>query len=437
MSENPLSVNVMLWGTNIGKLLWSQADHCAVFQFSDAYLSMPYDMCPLTHRKSALMGRSFLGNRQPLYQGLPEFLADALPDKWGSALFDQWLTDNSVPIIESLPLMKLSYIGKRAMGALEFVPEFQDTETEDTVDISSLADLAAKIYKDRSEAVITQDEALTLKKLIYLGTSAGGARPKAVVAFNPTTNEFRSGQADLPDGFKHYIIKFKEDNISPTTEIEMVYHEMAKEAGITMMPCFLRKVDGLNHFVTERFDRQDGRKSFTQTLAALMPGADDYMKLCWLADSLRLPQEDRDQLFIRMVFNFMAGVSDDHNKNFSFIMDPSGAWRLSPAYDVTFTANVWQDSSAAVHSLGVMGKKSSLTIDDFLSFAEDFVEKPKQKIARVQDAVATFREKCAKYDIDDDVTNKIEKVLQSLSFGRVVSEQEIEDEDRPVRRGRR
>lgn len=313
-----------------------------------------------------------------------------------------------------MPLLKLSYIGKRAMGALEFEPEFNDDAIHESVNMSSLATLASKIYNDRDAAVISPEDSLTMKKLIYLGTSAGGMRPKAVIAYNLETEEFRSGQVDLPENFKQYIIKFKEADDSPTTEIEMVYSEMAKAAGINMMPCFLKEIDGRNHFVTERFDRKNGEKLFSQTLAAIMPGADDYMKLCWIAETLKLPQEDKDQIFIRMVFNYVAGISDDHNKNISFIMDKAGVWRLSPAYDVMFTANTWENSSAHIHSMGVMGKRSALTTSDFVNFAEDFVEEPEKKILQVFDAVSKFQSLCATYGIDKAISDKIQHVLDGL-----------------------
>lgn len=411
MTNKPLFVDVHLWGTCIGRLTWDAEKHLSIFQFSDAYASLPYDVCPSTHKKGRMMQAAFYGRPGELYQGLPEFIADSLPDKWGSTLFDKWMASNGVSLLDATPLLKLSYIGRRAMGALEFVPVCGESDEEDDIDISSLANLASKVYLNRESAVLSESESVTMKKLIYLGTSAGGKRPKAVVAYNPHTGVFRSGQVDLPDGFKHYIIKFKEDKLSPTSEIEMIWHEMAKEAGISMMPCFLKNIDGLNHFVTERFDRVGSEKIFTQTLAAIMPGADDYMKLVWLANNLNLPQEDKDQIFLRMVFNFAAGVSDDHNKNFSFTMDRSGCWRLSPAYDVMFTANIWEDSSAYVHSLGVMGKHSSVTIDDFVEFAEDFVENPQEKIDRVLAAVNKFGLWCDNYNIDHDVREKIQSAL--------------------------
>lgn len=411
MTKNPIAVDVMLWGSCIGRLTWDAGKLLSVFQFSEEYASLPYDVCPSTHKKGRAMSTSFFGKPGELYQGLPEFIADSLPDKWGSTLFDKWLTDNKVSLMDSTPLLKLSYIGKRAMGALEFVPECCEDNDRESLDMISLANLASEVYLNRFKAALSADESITMKKLIYLGTSAGGKRPKAVVAYNPDTGVFRSGQVDLPEGFRHYIIKFKEDPLSPTSEIEMIWHEMAREAGITMMPCFLKEIDGRSHFITERFDRVGGEKVFTQTLAAIMPGADDYMKIAWLANNLNLPQEDRDQLFIRMVFNFAAGISDDHNKNFSFTMDRQGLWRLSPAYDVMFTANIWEDRSAYIHSLGVMGKKSSVSIADFMEFAEGFVEDPEEKIQRVLAAVARFGQWCDNYRIDSDVRGKIQSAL--------------------------
>ena len=279
MIRNPLTVNVMLWGTCIGRLSWDADKQLSVFQFTEDYLKCPYDICPSTHRKGTGTSAAFFGKAGELYQGLPEFIADSLPDKWGSSLFDQWMTDNNVSLMDSTPLLKLSYIGKRAMGALEFVPDYPEENDKESLNIAALADLAAEVYKDRSKAVLSGIESITMKKLIYLGTSAGGKRPKAVVAYNPKTGEFRSGQVDLPEDFTHYIIKFKEDPETPTSEIEMIWHEMAKESGISMMPCFLKEVDGINHFITERFDRIGSEKVFTQTLAAIMPGADDYLKL--------------------------------------------------------------------------------------------------------------------------------------------------------------
>lgn len=419
MKSQNIIVNVKLWGICIGKLQWDYNNHRSVFQFSDEYLKQDYDICPVTHPKGRPLSSSFFGSSDNLYQGLPEFIADALPDRWGTSLFDQWLSDNNISVTESLPLLKLSYIGKRAMGALEFEPEYRNQIPDESIDMSSLANLASKIYVDKSTAIISGKESLTLKRLIYLGTSAGGMRPKAVVAYNSETGEFRSGQVSLPDGFKYYIIKFAEAKDSASAEIEMVYHEMAKLSGIIMMPCFLKTIDDRNHFVTERFDRVGNEKVFTQTLAAISPKADDYMKILWLTNSLKLSQEDKDQLFLRMVFNFVAGVSDDHNKNFSFVMDKNGLWHLSPAYDVMFSANTWENPSANIHCMGLMGKKSALTIQDFIDFAEDFVDDAKEKICKVLDAINQFEPLCKKYNVEKEIVSKIKNVLDTLVIDNV------------------
>ena len=181
MKKEPIIVNVYLWGTCIGKLNWDFEKHCSVFQFTDEYRKQDYDICPSTHPKRTPLFASFYGNRDKLYQGLPEFLADALPDRWGSSLFDQWLTDNNIKVTESLPLLKLSYIGKRAMGALEFEPEFNDDEIQETVDMSSLATLASEKYIMIGMLLPYRQRIASRCKSWYIfGTSAGGMRPKAV-----------------------------------------------------------------------------------------------------------------------------------------------------------------------------------------------------------------------------------------------------------------
>ena len=363
MKKEQIIVNVYLWGTCIGKLNWDFEKHCSVFQFTDEYRKQDYDICPSTHPKRTPLFASFYGNKDKLYQGLPEFLADALPDKWGASLFDQWLTDNNIKVTESLPLLKLSYIGKRAMGALEFEPEFNDDAIHESVNMSSLATLASKIYNDRDAAVISPEDSLTMKKLIYLGTSAGGMRPKAVIAYNLETEEFRSGQVDLPENFKQYIIKFKEADDSPTTEIEMVYSEMAKAAGINMMPCFLKEIDGRNHFVTERFDRKNdsfGEHRIHMLTAAALLELDfrqpnmDYHQLMKLTKILtRYNKHDIENMYRRMCFNVFAHNRDDHSKNFTFIYDENNdGWRLSPAYDLTYSTTYYGEHTTTVDGNG-------------------------------------------------------------------------------------
>lgn len=414
------TVDVRLWDISIGKLRWDNEKDLAVFQFSKEYIDSKYNLCPVRHRRNSdgsVRAIPFYGNPGEKYQGLPEFIADSLPDSWGNTLFDKWMSENNISSVRSNSLLKLSFMGRRAMGALEFYPEvYDENDTEQTpLNIVSLRDLAIKVYMDRERAVIQDKEKETMKRLILLGTSAGGKHPKGVVAINKMTGEIRSGQVSPSKDFRYFIIKFKEDLKVPTSEIEMVYHEMAVDAGINMTYCELKEIDGTRHFMTERFDRVDGKKLFTQTMAAIIPDGNDYMHLFFLCETLNLPYEDKENLFRRMVFNHVAGVTDDHNKNFSFIMDESGTWRLSPAYDVMFTANIWENGSASVHALGLAGKRSHVTFKDLVEFGEDYGIKKTEKIVKeVYASVSQFRERCHKYNVDEFWINRIEMTLKEI-----------------------
>ncbi|MBQ8070540.1 MAG: type II toxin-antitoxin system HipA family toxin [Bacteroidales bacterium] len=393
-------VNVVLWGEIVGVLSWDYDRQCASFQFTEEYLHSGYEVSPIAYTKAKIGLRPFFGNRADLYQGLPEFIADSLPDHWGNTLFSQWVSMNRIPLGEVNPLMKLSFIGNRGMGAFEFVP-CTDFSDPDNVDLDSLYRISLRILREKSELILSADEEKTLEKLVLLGTSAGGKHAKGVIAVNPSTGEIRSGQVPLPPGFVYSLIKFKEDPDVPTSEIEMVYYRMARLAGIDMMPSYLLDVEGVKHFVTERFDRKDGDKIHSQTLAAISPSARDYTNLFWIAESLKLDYREREQIFRRMAFNFISGVTDDHNKNFSFLMDRDGRWSLSPAYDVMFTANIWETPSAMAHSLSVGGKNAYVTSDDLLEMGEEFgIRSPELILGEVAQAVRGFPGLCAEYGVD-------------------------------------
>lgn len=415
MEGQQLKLNVFLWGTRIGVLEWNRPEGRASFQFSDEYLESDIDLSPITYAKEKVRGRAFWGNRADKYQGLPEFLADSLPDKWGNTLFDQWLSRNKVPLMDINPLLKLSFIGSRGMGAFEFVPATDLGSEESGLDMGKLYELSLKILSERHSVSISAAEEKTLEKLIVLGTSAGGMHAKGIIAINQSTGEIRSGQIELPTDYRYYIIKFKEDPAVPSSEVEMAYCDMAVAAGIDMMPCSLYEAGGVSHFITERFDRQGGEKILTQTLAAISPSARDYTNLFWIAGRLGLGTGAKEQIFRRMVFNHIAGVTDDHNKNFSFLMTRKGEWSLSPAYDVMFTANIWENASAYVHSLGVGGKTSYVTRADLLEMAEDFeIESGERIIAEVAESVGRFPEFCERYSVGKFWTKKIEDVLHQL-----------------------
>lgn len=417
--EDNLRVNVFLWGVNIGQLMWDPAVSLSVFQPSRAYEEMGFPVSPISHHSLSSGGdlAAVYGRKGERYQGLPPFLSDSLPDDWGNMLFDLWLSKTDIPASDVTALYKLSFIGKRGIGAFEYVPELEvgPGEADFRVDVSRLYQESLKVLADREGVAVARGEDLTMKRLIQLGTTAGGKHAKGIVAISDTTGEIRSGQVPLPPDFRYYILKFKEDPSVPTTEIEMVYNRMATESGINMMPCRLFRVDGINHFLTERFDRQGGKKILSQTLSAISPQAVDYTNLFWLCESLRLPEGSREQLFTRMVFNYVAGVTDDHNKNFSFLMDRNGRWSLSPAYDVMFTANVWVDPSARIHALGVSGKRSGVTASDLRAFGEDFEVKDVDGIiSRVCNAVSRFPVLCEEYGVEQEWATRIQESLDSV-----------------------
>ena len=394
-----LTIKVYLWGLLVGLLKWDNEAGRSRFSFSEEYLDSHLEISPVLYPKAKVRRREFFGNRN--LEGLPEFLADSLPDDWGNTLFDKWTSDHQIPSNDARALYKLSFIGSRGMGAFEFIPSVpQDDTDNESIVVEDLYRQAMYILKDREEVQLTAAEHKTLSKIISLGTSIGGKHAKGLIAINPE-GDIRSGQISLPDEYKYYVLKFNEERDVPSCEVEKVFYDMALEAGIPMMPSQLYPVEGVNHFLTERFDRKPGgEKVFSQTLRALSSGGKDYMNLFWLCETLHIPAIQREHLFRQMVFNFFAGVSDDHSRNFSFLMDKDGNWSLAPAYDVMFTSNTWKDSSAHVHSLAVWGKNSHLTAEDFVDFGEDLeITNCKSIIKEVSDSIRTFPEKCKTYDI--------------------------------------
>lgn len=414
MSAGDISVNVFLWGVFIGKLSWDSYAMRSIFSFSEEYMDAPFDISPAAFSKQRLRQKSFYGSKAA--EGLPEFLADSLPDDWGNLLFDKWTRDNHIPLNEMRSLLKLSFIGKRGMGALEFVPEMEiDGIPGQTVDLASLYDVAMDVLHNRELQYLGSLENASLQQLITLGTSAGGKHAKGVIAINDK-GEVRSGQIDLPEDYRYCLLKFNEDPRVPVCEIEHIFYEMAQDAGIEMMHSELLPIGGRSHFLTERFDRlPGGKKLHVQSLRALNPHANDYTHLFWLCDSLNVPDGQKEQLFRRMVFNFVAGVSDDHNRNFSFLMTPDGKWSLAPAYDVMFTSNIWENPSAVSHSLGMWQKRSHITLDDIISFVNDYdIPDVKSTVRSICQVVETFPERCSFAGIQGEWTERIWAVIKTL-----------------------
>ena len=341
------------------------------------------------------------------------FIADSLPDAWGNQLFDQWRKENHLSERSVTPLEKLAFIGKRGMGALEFVPEIDRGMMTDKIDIKALADLAEKIAIERENVKILPDDSLTLQSLISVGTSAGGRQPKGIIAINKKTGEIRSGQTDVDPNYDYCLLKFGDENRS-SAELEQTYYEMALAAGINMMESRLLEVEGTKHFLTKRFDRNETGKLHTQTLAAMDPEADSYEKLLAVCRKLHLPEVDCQEVFRRLVFNILANNTDDHHKNFTFIMNRQGLWRLSPAYDLTYIFDTGGYLPNKEHCLTIGGKIRDISFEDIIFFAgENGIRMPEAIIRKVAAAVMTFRTLAQKNGVREEWIGRIENCLSA------------------------
>lgn len=413
-------LKVKLWGKEIGRLVWDANARRTYFMYRPDEKDKIPDIAPLLSPASC---RSILlpiyGDERPLYQGLPPFIADSLPDSWGNTLFDKWVKDNKVPRNKVTPLYKLMFTGSRGMGALEYEPAASDLAHLHEIDLKALYDLSLKILEYRENVKLDQTEELTLQALLKVGTSAGGRQMKAILAINGDTGEIRSGQTDRLEGFDYWILKFG-DRSMPISEIEMAYYVMARHAGIEMEECRLFPVDGISHFLTMRFDRKSGKKIHTQTLAAVNPDARSYEDLIATCRELSIPEQEIERIYTQMVFNVMANNTDDHNKNFSFMLEEGGHWQLAPAYDVTFIFNSYGTGPNIERRLSVCGKTTDISKSDLLDFArQNGVKNANAIINKVADAVGRFGEYADKYHINQPWRGIIQKTLTDtlVAFG--------------------
>ena len=405
-------LKVMLWGREVGRLSIDPRRHLPYFEYNREWIETGLDISPLDASiKLPQNLRPIFGASEKMYQKLPPFLADSLPDAWGNKLFEQWRQQQGIKMGEITPLDKLAFIGKRAMGALEFLPETSNFSPNEIINLKALIDLAEQIYTQRENARIDPDQSLTMQALMAVGTSAGGRQPKAIIAINRETGEIRSGQILGLRGFEHCILKFGIRERS-TAELEMAYYEMAKKAGIQMMPCWLMDVEGDKHFVTKRFDRKGERKLHMQTLAALYPEANSYERLLWVCRKMRLSELDSEEVFRRMVFNILANNTDDHNKNFTFLMDEQVHWSLSPAYDMTYIFNTGGFLPETRHCLMIRGKYDGITMEDVMELAaENGIRKAESIIREVGNAVKGFRVLAEQNGVKEQWISAVENTL--------------------------
>ena len=406
-------LKVMLWGKEVGRLSMDFRRGMPYFEYNRDWVENGLDVSPLNASiKRPQNLRPIFGASEKIYQKLPPFIADSLPDSWGNELFEQWRQQQKIMVGDITPLDKLAFIGKRAMGALEFEPETYRFSSVENLNLNSLIALAKRVYTERENAHVMPEESLDMQSLLAVGTSAGGRQPKAIVAINRETREIRSGQIEGLKNFDYCLLKFGTKERS-TAELEMVYYEMATRAGISMMPCWLMAVEGEKHFVTKRFDRDHGRKLHMQTLAALYPEADSYESLLWVCRKMRLSERDSEEIFRRLVFNVLANNTDDHNKNFSFLMDESGRWSLAPAYDMTYIFNVGGYLPETHHCLLVKGKYTDITLHDVLELAADNgIRKADTIIADVVESLRSFRTLAEKNGVQERWISAVETTLQ-------------------------
>lgn len=424
---------VNLWNKRVGAVAWDPEFALGSFEFEPAFLRTGLDLSPLKMPVGNANGRVFSFpelREKNTFRGLPGLLADVLPDKYGNSLINAWLASNDRPANSMNPVETLCFIGKRGMGALEFEPVVPKTTNNATkIEINSLIDIAQEILAGRQEfsTSLTADEAKALTDVIKIGSSAGGARAKAVVAYNEKTRELRSGQADAPKEFSHWLLKF--DGVADLQlgvssgygRVEMAYYLMAKDAGIDMMECRLFEENGRAHFMTKRFDREAGKgKLHVQTFCAMAHYdfnevmSYSYEQLFETMRTMLLPYPEAEQLFRRMAFNVMGRNCDDHTKNFAFLMDNKGRWTLAPAYDVCYSyrpGSLW----VSQHALSVNGKRKDISREDLLEVAKKMnIKKANDIIHQVKTAIAGWGRYAKQTDVERNLKEAIKKNLLIL-----------------------
>ena len=393
---------VNMWGHRAGVVMWNENTQSAVFEYDPAFERLGLDLSPLLMPLNPHRPYQFPSISESTYMGLPGLLADALPDAYGKALLDRWLA--TIGRTFANPVERLCYQGKRSMGALEFEPA-QDTflEKDTKIEIDSLVEIAREALNQKAEldTNLSQDRKEALMNIIKVGTSAGGQRAKAVIAFNEKTQEVRSGQIDAPAGYEHWLLKLDGVTNQELGDpkfyglIEYAYYLMAKDAGIDMMPCRIIQENGRSHFMTKRFDRIGGKeKLHMQTLCGIahydykMLRAYSYEQAFQVMRQMRLPYIQAEEMFRRMVFNVVARNQDDHTKNISFLMDKNGVWRLSPAYDISWSYNP-KGQWTSQHQMSINNKWTDITMDDLLAVASAMsIKKPREIIEKIIDVVA-------------------------------------------------
>lgn len=424
------SAAIHIHETLIGAVTWDAERELGIFEYAPDFLASGIEVAPLMMPLGA--GRfAFPDLPRETFKGMPGLLADSLPDKFGNLLIDQWLARQGRTPQSFDPVERLCYLGKRAMGAMEFQPTLLSESPAETLHLDTLVQLANDALASRETLHTNLDHAPeAMATILRIGTSAGGARAKAVVSWNPETNKILSGQIAPPPGFEAWLLKF--DGVSGNRDkelsdplgygrIEYAYHLMARAAGITMSDCRLLEENGRAHFMTRRFDRTpDGGKLHLQSLCGIahfdfnQAGAYSYEQAFQIARRLGLPQTDLTELFRRAVFNILSRNQDDHTKNIAFLMDRRGAWRLAPAYDLIYAYNptgAWTSR----HQMTLNGKRDAFETSDLLATATHAdLRPPKAKaiLREVHTAVADWEKYASAAEVSRPASQEIRSHLR-------------------------
>ncbi|MEB2785478.1 type II toxin-antitoxin system HipA family toxin [Algoriphagus persicinus] len=429
-----VAAEIWIWDKLAGAVLWDESEQLGSFEFNPDFIRAGLDISPVKlplsqgrriYRFPEL--RKSRGEVLDTFKGLPGLLADMLPDRYGNQLINAWLTQNGREADSLNPVEQLCFIGKRGVGALEIRPSLRNESIKaSSLEIDSLVNIAGKILNSREgfQSNLTGEEQSALSDILKIGTSAGGARAKAVIAYNSKTGKVKSGQVKAPPGFSYWIIKFDgvhDSQFGATLgygRVEMAYYLMALAAGIEMSECRILEENGRAHFITKRFDRKvNGQKVHMQSLCGLrhfdfnQVGDFSYEQVFETMRMLRLSYPEAEQMFIRMVFNVLARNCDDHTKNFAFLMDQTGKWMLSPAYDICYAyrpGSLW----VSAQSLMVNGKREEIQNSDFLEVARKMnIKKPEEKIEAVVTAIRRWKEFAEEAKVDSELQGSIASAL--------------------------
>ncbi|OJU75164.1 MAG: toxin HipA [Bacteroidetes bacterium 47-18] len=418
---------VKLWGQRIGAVAWDPGQELGYFEYDKAFSDGRLEVAPLRMPLSSRVYAFPELRGTSTFRGLPGLLADSLPDRYGNDLINIWLARNGRPENSLNPVELLCFIGNRGMGALEFEPStLPSRDSAGSLELSDLIATTMRLLENREQFETHTDHNMqdVLLDVLKMGTSAGGARPKAIIAYNESTGTIRSGQTLQEPGYEHWLIKF--DGVSDTQfgasygygRVEMAYYLMATGTGIEMTESRLIEEAGRAHFMTQRFDRRNGNeKLHMQTFCAI--GHYDfnritsysYEQLFQTMRALRLSYAEAEQMYRRMVFNVLARNCDDHTKNFAFLMEPDGKWRLAPAYDI---CHAYRPDSEWVsqHNLSINGKRKDFTKEDLLVIArQNSIRNPERILGEVSAGVALWTDYAAACKVDEKLAQAIDSTL--------------------------